>query len=90
MLYGLSGAGYRYLPDIFAAYDRYQLISQLMAFLLMSLVTAAAVLLAAKYDALVIATSYRFERFSDAAVAMVSSGAHNQSGLFTYIALPDA
>ncbi|MBK8315468.1 MAG: DUF2339 domain-containing protein [Acidobacteria bacterium] len=87
--YGLSGGGISILYlTFFAAYDRYQLISQLMAFLLMSLVTAAAVLLAARYDALVIAIIGLLGGFLTP--YMVSSGVDNQSGLFTYIALLDA
>ena len=87
--FGLSGGGISILYlTFFAAYDRYQLISQLMAFLLMSLVTAAAVLLAARYDALVIAIIGLLGGFLTP--YMVSSGVDNQSGLFTYIALLDA
>lgn len=86
--FGLSGGGISILYlTFFAAYDRYQLVSQPAAFLLMSLVTVTAVLLAARYDALAIAILGLLGGFLTP--YMVSSGKDNQTGLFTYIALLD-
>ncbi len=86
--HGLSGGGIAILYlSIFAAFSRYHLIDQLPAFFLMSLVTAAAVLLAARYDALAIAILGLIGGFLTP--IMLSTGKDNQAGLFSYITLLD-
>lgn len=85
---GLFGGGIAILYlSIFAAFARYELISQVTAFGLMSLVTATAVLLAARYDALAIAILGLIGGFLTP--VMLSTGRDNQTGLFTYIVLLD-
>lgn len=86
--HGLSGGGIAILYlAFFAAFSRYQLIGQVPAFALMSMVTAAAVLLAARYDALAIAVLGLIGGFLTP--IMLSTGRDNQVGLFSYIALLD-
>jgi uncharacterized membrane protein len=86
---GLSGGGIAILYlSFFAAFARFGLIGQTPAFLLMSLVTATAVLLAARYDALAIAILGLIGGFLTP--ILLSTGQDNQPGLFTYIALLDA
>jgi uncharacterized membrane protein len=86
---GLSGGGIAILYlSFFAAFARFGLIGQTPAFLLMSLVTATAVLLAARYDALVIAILGLIGGFLTP--IMLSTGHDNQTGLFTYITLLNA
>lgn len=85
----LSGGGIAILYlSFFAAFARYGLIGQPSAFSLMSLVTATAVLLAARSDALVIAILGLIGGFLTP--ILLSTGKDNETGLFTYIALLDA
>jgi uncharacterized membrane protein len=63
------------------------LIGQLPAFVLMSLVTTTAVLLAARYDALAIAILGLIGGFLTP--ILLSTGKDNQAGLFSYITLLD-
>lgn len=85
---GLFGGGIAILYlSIFAAFARYQIIGQLPAFALMSLVTATAVLLAARYDSLAIAILGLLGGFLTP--LMLSTGKDNETGLFSYIALLD-
>jgi uncharacterized membrane protein len=87
--YVLSGGGLLILYlSIYAAYDFYQLLTQPPAFLLMSLVTATAVLLAVRLNALVVAVLGLVGGFLTP--LLISTGQDNQVGLFTYIALLDA
>ncbi|MDT5158619.1 MAG: hypothetical protein QOH51_2976 [Acidobacteriota bacterium] len=87
--YVLSGGGLLILYlSIYAAYDFYQLLTQPLAFLLMSLVTTGAVLLAVRLNALAIAVLGLVGGFLTP--LLISTGQDNQVGLFTYIALLDA
>ncbi|MGE0884994.1 MAG: DUF2339 domain-containing protein [Blastocatellales bacterium] len=84
--HGLSGGGIAILYlTLFAAFARYHLIGQMPAFVLMSLVTATAVLLAARYDALAIAILGLIGGFLTP--ILLSTGKDNQVGLFSYITL---
>jgi uncharacterized membrane protein len=86
---GLSGGGIAVLYlTFYAAFARYGLIGQAPALLLMSIVTATAVLLAARYDALAIAILGLIGGFLTP--LLLSTGHNNEAGLFTYIALLDA
>jgi uncharacterized membrane protein len=85
----LSGGGILILYlSVYAAREFYRLIEQQPAFLLMTLVTAAAVLLAARNDALPIAVLGLIGGFLTP--ALLATGQDNQPALFTYIALLDA
>jgi uncharacterized membrane protein len=85
---GLSGGGIAILYlAFFAAFARYNLIGQGLAFLLMSGVTALAVMLAARYDALAIAVLGLIGGFLTP--VLLSTGVDNQVGLFSYVALLD-
>lgn len=85
---GLSGGGIAILYlSVFAAFSFYQLVGQLPAFALMTMVTATAVLLAARYDALAIAILGLLGGFLTP--ILLSTGVDNQVGLFGYIALLD-
>jgi uncharacterized membrane protein len=89
--YGFSGGGILILYfSIFAAYKRYDepVINQLTAMLLMCLVTAAAVLLSARYNAYLIALFGFIGGFLTP--ILLSTGTDNPPGLFGYIALLDA
>jgi uncharacterized membrane protein len=87
--YVLSGGGILILYlSIYAAYGFYQLINQPFAFLLMMAVTATAVLLSARYDALPIAFLGLVGGFLTP--VLLSTGRDNQAALFSYIALLDA
>lgn len=83
---GLLGGGIAILYLVFfAAFAHYHLIGQAPAFLLMSLVTAMAVLMAARYDAIAIAILGLIGGFLTP--VMLSTGTDNQVGLFGYITL---
>lgn len=83
---GLLGGGIAILYlAFFAAFARYHIISQLPAFLLMLLVTATAVLMAARYDAIAIAILGLIGGFLTP--VLLSTGTDNQVGLFSYITL---
>lgn len=87
--YILSGGGILILYlSVYAAYGFYQLINQGLAFLLMMGVTATAVLLAARHDALPIAMLGLVGGFLTP--VLLSTGRDNEIGLFSYIALLDA
>jgi uncharacterized membrane protein len=88
--YGLTGGGLAvlYLAIWFASQNRYNLIPQLVAFILMAAVTAAGSLLAARYDALPIAVLALIGGFLTP--LLLSAGVDNETGLFGYIALLDA
>jgi uncharacterized membrane protein len=87
--YVLSGGGVLILYlSIYAAYDFYGLISQTPAFLLMTLVTAGAVLLAVRQNALPVAVLGLVGGFLTP--VLISTGQDNQVALFTYVALLDA
>lgn len=83
---GLFGGGIVTLYlSIYAAYDFYQLIGQVPAFALMACVTALAVLLAARYDALPIAALGLIGGFLTP--ALLASGESREVTLFSYITL---
>lgn len=87
--YVLSGVGVLILYlSIYAAYDFYGLISQPPAFLLMTLVTAGAVLLAVRQNALPVAILGLVGGFLTP--LLISTGQDNQVALFTYVSLLDA
>ncbi|MEN3333916.1 MAG: hypothetical protein V7641_3281 [Blastocatellia bacterium] len=86
--YGLTGGGILILySSFFAAYRFLDLIDALPAFICMALVTATAVLLAARYNALPIAVLGLIGGFLTPMV--LSTGHDNEAGLFSYIALLD-
>lgn len=86
--YGLSGGGIAILYlSFFASYGLYNLIPHLVAFMLMAIVTALAVLLSARYNALPIAVLGLIGGFLTP--ILLSTGRDNQIGLFSYIALLD-
>ncbi|HYE16602.1 MAG TPA: DUF2339 domain-containing protein [Pyrinomonadaceae bacterium] len=85
----LSGGGILVLYlSIYAAFNFYQLLGQPAAFLLMALVTATAVLLSVRLDALAVAVLGLLGGF--ATPLLLSTGKDNQVALFTYVALLDA
>lgn len=85
----ISGGGVLILYlTIYAAYDFYQLIGQPVAFALMAGVTALAVLLSARLDALPVAILGLVGGFLTP--LLLSTGRDNQVGLFSYVALLDA
>ena len=87
--YVISGGGILILYlSIYAAYNFYSLLGQTPAFLLMTLVTAGAVLLAVRHDALAVAALGLVGGFLTP--VLVSTGRDNQVALFTYVALLDA
>ena len=87
--YALTGGGILILYlSIWASFRLYdELLSQRTAFIFMAVVTATAVLLAARYNALTIAVLGLFGGFLTP--ILLSTGVDNQSGLFTYIVLLD-
>ncbi len=86
---GLTGAGAAILYlSIYAAYDFYHLIPQPVAFLLMALVTAAALLLSLYYDARAIALLGWAGGFLTPFLLVTAD--LNTFGLFIYITLLDA
>lgn len=85
----LSGGGILILYlSIYASYNFYQLLAQPVAFLLMAAVTALAVLLSVRLDALAIAILGLAGGFLTP--MLISTGRDNEVALFTYIALLDA
>ncbi|HWO02688.1 MAG TPA: DUF2339 domain-containing protein [Blastocatellia bacterium] len=88
--YGLTGGGLAilYLAIWFASQNRYNLIPQMLAFILMAVVTATGSLLAARYDALPIAVLALIGGFLTP--ILLSDGVDNEIGLFGYIAVLDA
>ena len=86
---GLTGAGVGILYlSIYAAYDFYRLVPQPVAFLLMALVTAAALLLSLRYDARAIALLGWAGGFLTPLLLVTAQ--LNTLGLFVYITLLDA
>ena len=86
--HGLSGGGICILYlSVFAAYDRYRLIGQLVALAMMTLVTLVAVLFSARYNALAIAVLGLVGGFLTP--ILLSSGKDNQPALFGYMILLD-
>jgi uncharacterized membrane protein len=87
--YILSGGGVLILYlSIYAAFAFYNLIGQLPAFALMAGVTALAVLLSVRLDALPVAVLGLVGGFLTP--LLLSTGRDNQVGLFSYVALLDA
>ncbi len=83
--YVLSGGGVLILYlSVYAAYDFYQLLAQPVAFLLMTAVTAVAVLLSVRLNALPVAVLGLGGRFPDAGAALDGSG---QSGRALHLRL---
>lgn len=72
----------------YAAYDFYKLVPHPVAFLLMAALTAGAVVLAVRHDALPVAILGLVGGFMTP--VLLSTGVDNQVALFTYIALLDA
>lgn len=86
---GLTGAGVGILYlSIYAAYDFYRLVPQPVAFLLMALVTVAALLLSLRYDARAIALLGWAGGFLTPFLLVTAQ--LNTLGLFVYITLLDA
>jgi uncharacterized membrane protein len=87
--YGLSGGGTLILYlSAYAAFNFYSLVSQPIAFMLMSLVTVTAALLSARYGAIAIAVIGLIGGFLTP--ILLSTGIDNEPALFGYIALLDA
>lgn len=88
--YGLTGGGLAilYLAIWFASQNRYKLLPQLLAFILMAGVTALGSILAARYDALPIAVLSLIGGFLTP--ILLSTNVNNETGLFGYIALLNA
>jgi uncharacterized membrane protein len=86
---GLLGAGVAILYlSVYASFNYYHLVSQPVAFGLMSLVTITTFLLAIQYDSLAVSILGWAGGFLTP--FMLSTGQANEIGLFTYIALLDA
>lgn len=82
----LAGGGILILYlSVYAAFAFYELIAQRPAFVLMSVVTTLAVVLASRYDALPIALLGLIGGFMTP--GLLSTGVDNQIGLFGYLAL---
>jgi uncharacterized membrane protein len=85
----LSGGGLLILYlSIYASYNFYQLLDQPVAFLLMAIVTAGAVLLSVRLNARAVAILGLVGGFLTP--ILISTGRDNQVALFTYVALLDA
>ena len=86
---GLFGAGISILYlSIYASFNFYHLVSQVVAFGLMTMVTIAAFVLAFKYDSLAISILAWAGGFLTP--FLLSTGQANEVGLFTYIAFLEA
>jgi uncharacterized membrane protein len=87
--YVLSGGGVLILYlSIYAAYEFYKLLAQPVAFLLMTAVTAVAVLLSVRLNALPVAVLGLVGGFLTP--VLLATGQDNQVALFTYVSLLDA
>jgi uncharacterized membrane protein len=87
--YVLSGGGVLILYlSVYAAYEFYKLLAQPVAFLLMTAVTAIAVLLSVRLNALPVAVLGLVGGFLTP--VLLATGQDNQVALFTYISLLDA
>ncbi len=85
---GLVGAGIAILYlSVYASFNFYSLVSQPLAFILMSCVTAIAFTQAFKYDSLAVSLLGWLGGFLTP--FLLSTGAVNAVGLFTYLALLD-
>jgi uncharacterized membrane protein len=85
---GLIGAGIAILYlSVYASFNFYHLVSQPVALMLMSAVTALTFLQALKYDALAVSLLGWAGGFLTP--ILLSTGQSNEAGLFTYIALLD-
>ncbi len=85
---GLTGAGIAILYlAVYASFNYYHLVSQPVAFVLMSAVTALTFFQALKYDSLAVALLGWAGGFLTP--IMLSTGQANEVGLFTYMALLD-
>ena len=85
---GLTGAGIAILYlAVYASFNYYHLVSQPVAFVLMSTVTALTFFQALKYDSLAVALLGWAGGFLTP--IMLSTGQANETGLFTYITLLD-
>jgi len=73
--------------SIFAAFNFYNLLSQLPALFIMVLITTTAVVLSVRYDSMTVAVFATVGGFLTP--ALLSTGKDNQVGLFCYIALLD-
>ncbi|MBX2991701.1 MAG: DUF2339 domain-containing protein [Bacteroidetes bacterium] len=83
---GLVGAGVSILYlSVYAAYNFYHLVPQVVAFVLMAIVTMVTLWQSLKYDSLAVALLGWAGGFLTP--FMLSAGAGNEIGLFTYIAL---
>lgn len=86
---GLLGAGIAILYlSVYASFNFYHLVPQLVAFVLMTCVTALAFVFGFRYDSLAIALMAWLGGFLTP--FLLSTGEANEMGLFTYIALLDA
>lgn len=86
---GLVGAGISVLYlSVYASFSYYHLVPQVVAFLLMSVVTILAFLQAFTYDSLAVSLLGLVGGFLTP--FLLSTGEANEVGLFTYIALLDA
>jgi uncharacterized membrane protein len=87
--YVLSGGGVLILYlSVYAAYEFYRLLAQPVAFLLMTAVTAVAVLLSVRLNALPVAVLGLVGGFLTP--VLLATGQDNQVALFTYVSLLDA
>ncbi len=87
--YVLSGGGILILYlSVYASFSFYHLLGQPPAFALMAIVTATAVLLAARYDAYAIAVLGLIGGFMTP--SLLSTNVDNEVGLFGYVALLNA
>lgn len=87
--YVLSGGGVLILYlSVYAAYEFYKLLAQPVAFLLMTGVTAVAVLLSVRLNALPVAVLGLVGGFLTP--VLLATGQDNQVALFTYVSLLDA
>jgi uncharacterized membrane protein len=85
---GLIGAGIAILYlSVYASFNFYHLVSQPVAFVLMSAITALTFLQALKYDSLAVSLLGWAGGFLTP--IMLSTGQSNEIGLFTYLALLD-
>jgi uncharacterized membrane protein len=85
----LSGGGIVILYlSVYASFDFYHLVGQPIAFALMALVTATAVILAARYDAYAIAVLGLVGGFMTP--KLLAANVDNEVGLFGYVALLNA
>ncbi len=85
---GLVGAGIAILYlSIYASFNYYHLVSQPVAFVLMSLITAGTFLLALRYNSIAVSILGWFGGFLTPII--LSTGSANEIGLFTYVALLD-